>query len=339
MPSKSIFHLHCGDCSADMARKSSIGGEAIVWTELLHEGLLTNEPFDAPAYLAARSKILSASTGGAIGPDACLRRLQKQDAELERAMESAEELVLWFDACLFDQTILARHLKWISGQEQRPEKLSLICIGEFPGKPKFLGLGELNPEELASLLPLKKPITNSMLADGRRIWDALASGSQEELLELAKGRVEGLPYMAEAIFSYLRQMPSLRNGLSELEECALESLKDGQLKPVELFKGAAARMKRPYFGDTTLWRTVNRLSSQEKPLLRVHGPGPLPCWDTHLRKLSDWQVELTETGRKVLAGELDNVALNGICLELGSFKLEGRSCLRFDEMQAAIKWK
>src|SRR5829696_3247012 len=41
----------------------------------------------------------------------------------------------------------------------RAEHVELICIGSFPGRPGFAGLGELEPDELASLWPLRTAVT------------------------------------------------------------------------------------------------------------------------------------------------------------------------------------
>lgn len=70
-------------------------------------------------------------------------------------------------------------------------------------------------------------------------------------------------------------------------------------------------------GDATFWTRLERLASGERPLIRISGRptnGRLP----------DGEIVLTDDGRRVLAGEADWVALNGIDVWLGGVHLVGR---------------
>ena len=68
------------------------------------------------------------------------------------AFADYDEVVLWFEHDLFDQLLLIRHLDWFSRRDLGRTKLSLICIGEFPGFEPFHGLGQLDADQLTSLL-------------------------------------------------------------------------------------------------------------------------------------------------------------------------------------------
>lgn len=331
-----IVHVHCGDSSAKAQGQAGLPGELLVWIELLHEGRIPDAPFASEEYLKSRAKALSESTGGALSPEACRRRLETQDEVLKRAAASAKELVLWFDACLYDQSVLARLLAGLSNFESLPAETSLICVGEFPGKPRFKGLGELSPAELASLFPSRRRVDALTLEEGRFAWEALKASSPETLLTAASRSFERLPFMAEALERRLRQLPSAKNGLPLLDEEILGALEAKPLSPLELFRRVSDMEARPYFGDTTLWRRVNGLSSKSCPPLRLAGPGPLPCWTQKPVELSNWTLALEEPGRKLLRGELDDVALNGIDVELGGIRLKGKSCLRFDAERRAF---
>jgi len=72
-----------------------------------------------------------------------------------------EEVVLWFDACLFDQTIMIHLIDRLSELELGETKLSLICAGEFPGFELFNGFAELNSEQMASLLEARHELTRA----------------------------------------------------------------------------------------------------------------------------------------------------------------------------------
>ena len=75
--------------------------------------------------------------------------------------------MLWFEHDLFDQLLLIRTLDLLDG---RSAKVSLICIGAFPGFERFVGLGQLNADQLASLAPARVLVTQRHYAIARDVW-------------------------------------------------------------------------------------------------------------------------------------------------------------------------
>lgn len=90
------------------------------------------------------------------------------DEELESYIEH-DEVVLWFEHDLFDQLLLMRQLDWCGRQDIGDRRLSLICIGEYPGVPDFIGLGQMTPDQLASLSAQREPLTRGQIALGQSV--------------------------------------------------------------------------------------------------------------------------------------------------------------------------
>lgn len=316
-----MLHIHCGDTSAESLKRSGVAGEVSVWCDVLTDG-----PVPASArpddWRVARAQYLSDFTRGQLSFDDALGKLQRQDAELEKSLEH-DEVVLWFDACLYDQLILLRQLDWFSKRAAPAPRLSLICIGEFPGFAKFCGLGELAPHQLASLLDSRKPVSPAQFELASRAWQAFCSSDPSAIETLAAGDTGALPYLRAALWRHLEQFPSVRNGLSRLQNEALAAVGQGFGKLVEIFVHVDQKEERPYFGDTTLWACLDGLARGAEPLVTVDGPGPLPLWNPP-RKLVDWTIGITDAGLKVLAGCADAARLNGIDGWLGGVHLEGR---------------
>jgi hypothetical protein len=242
--------------------------------------------------------------------DQCEGRLRRQDEAL-LAYRDVAETVLWFDACLYDQTIMVRLLDWFANQDLTGRQLSLICIGEYPGFKKFCGLGELTPEQLAGLLPQRVPVTPAMLDLAQRAWQALCADTPQAVEKLAAEDTSALPYLGEALIRFLEQFPSTDNGLSRLERECLDALVSGPANAVEIFKAASAAERHPFFGDTMVWGCLNALADGAQPLVTITGPEPrLPQWEPE--QISRWQLALTPIGEQVLAGQADAIALNGI---------------------------
>jgi hypothetical protein len=326
------LHIHPGDCSADALRAAGIGGEVLVWCDVLTAGPLRLEPGDAAR--RERAEALSKGTGGAMSVDQCERRLRRQDEAL-LAYRDFPETVLWFDACLYDQTIMVHLLDWFAKQDLTGRQLSLICIGEYPGFKKFCGLGELTPEQLADLVPQRIPVTPAMLDLAERAWRALCADTPQAVQQLANANTSDFPYLGEALIRFLEQFPSTGNGLSRLQRECLEALVSGPTNPVEVFKAASAAEPHPFFGDTMLWGCLNGLAGGNEPLITVTGPEPrLPQWDP--KGINRWELALTPVGEQVLAGEVDAIEVNGLDRWHGGTHLTPDSLWRWDRATQRI---
>ncbi len=316
-----MIHIHSGDAAAAVLRQSGIPGENIVWCDLLMDGPLPAGCNGVKlAWLRAAS--LAGATGGALSIEACQRRLEEQDAAVDRAFAAADEVVLWIDACLYDQLILIRLLDRLAEADYRCQA-SLLCVDAAPGHSVLHGYGELTPAEIAPLLPLRRPVTAVMLAEAQTAWCALCAPTPELLVELARRVAVApaeLPSLQDALCRLLEQYPAKGSGLDRLQQEVLEAVRDGADSLIPLFRAVSAREQRPFFGDTYLWRVVNELAAAPHPALILHGPGPLPLWGAP-PDLKAWRLELTPTGRALLDGTADWVLLNGLDRWIGGVHL------------------
>ena len=147
--------------------------------------------------------------------------LRQWRATIERH-ESYDELILWFEHDLFDQLNLIQLLTWIRDYLPAAKPVSLICIGSFPGRPDFKGLGELTPDELASLLETRQPVSDPHYEVARRAWRAFREPTPEALDDLRQDDTSALPYLAPAITRFFQEYPWTTDGLSRTERRLLE---------------------------------------------------------------------------------------------------------------------
>jgi hypothetical protein len=352
-----VLHVHCGDSSADTLRNSGVPGDVRVWCDPLCEGPTpVGVSDDEWRRLRAEHHV---SVGNARTVAGNLQWQLRQDEALE-AFASYGEVVLWFDACMFDQSILIRQLDWFGRQRAakagtgRPAeggpasslrfagasprfRLSLICVGEFAGFEKFRGLGELSPEQMTSLLDTRHEVTPAETAAAQRAWAAWRSPDPADVEAAANADTSALPYLNDALVRHLEQFPSVYNGLGRLENEALDVIASGQGKLGKIFVGVSAKEERPFFGDSTLWACLDELANGRTPLLEIDGPGRLPLLDSP-EKLSAWTVTATDAGRDVLDGRADAVALNGIDRWLGGMHLSGAEAVwRWDGAEQRLK--
>ena len=136
------LHIHSGDSAANQLRQTSVPGDTLVWCDPVIRGPISSE-WSASEWQENRARFLVDAEHHTTEKDA-VQRLVESDKHLERFHEY-KEVVLWFDACWFCQTILIRLLDWFSRQDLGGTELSLICPGTFPGIENFRGLGQLEP--------------------------------------------------------------------------------------------------------------------------------------------------------------------------------------------------
>src|SRR5262249_8630763 len=153
---------------------------------------------------------------------------------------------------LFDQLNLIQLLTWVHHNVPADTPVSLVCIGSFPGRPNFKGLGELTAAELAPLIDTRQPVDERQYELAERAWNAFRAASPDDLDSLRREDTSALPYLAPAIARFLQEYPWTRDGLSRSERRLLE-LADGD--GIELMR-AFPRMQEGeqayYMTDLTL---------------------------------------------------------------------------------------
>ena len=214
-----FLHVANGTSTTMTIEAAGIPGACSIWADPLHDGPVPGGLSDAELRRRARAGHLVGSVAGAI-PDSA-NDLRQWRVAIERH-ESYDELILWFEHDLFDQLNLIQLLTWIREHLPATKPVSLMCIGSFPGRPDFKGLGELTPDELASLLETRRPVTDSQYELAGRAWHAFREPTPEALDTLRHSDTSAMPYLAPAITRFLQEYPWAHDGLSLSERRLLE---------------------------------------------------------------------------------------------------------------------
>ena len=322
-----FLHVANGTCTTRIIEASGIRGRLAVWADPLHDGPVPGALTD-DELLEVRARHLCGPEEGAERRTAAeLRDWRRTIA----ARESYDELVLWFEHDLFDQLNLIQILALVRERLPRTTPVSLVCIGAFPGRPTFKGLGELTPDELAPLLDTRQPVRDEQYGLAADAWRAFRSATPEPLDGLRRANTAALPFLGAAIARFLQDYPSTADGLSLTERRFLSLASRG---PIDL-RAAFSRMHDDeaayYITDTSLSELAQALSAASPPLVSIaraaESAGGLPAHT----------ITLTETGRAVLAGERDRVAACGIDRWLGGVHLRtGGPLWRWDEERQRI---
>jgi hypothetical protein len=222
-----FLHVANGTSTTTTIEAAGIPGARSIWADPLYEGpvpagLSDTELLDVRMrYLSGPTDRKRAAWAGSDPSQDPANDLREWRAAIERH-ESYDELILWFEHDLFDQLNLIQLLTWIRDHLPAIKPVSLICIGSFPGRPDFRGLGELRPDELASLLETRQPVSSPQYEVARRAWRALREPTPEVLDELRQDDTSALPHLAAAITRFLQEYPWTTDGLSRSERRLLE---------------------------------------------------------------------------------------------------------------------
>lgn len=299
-----MLHITDGESVAGTLRESGIPGEVSIYGDLMYEGPAP-AGLNAQAWRDARAGFI-AESGYATREEAA-RYLKSCDDALA-AFSRHEEVLIWLDHRLSDQLILIRTLDWFSSQNLGGVNLSLICIGRYPGRDHFVGLGELTATQLASLADTRLRVAGPHFQTAQAAWTAFTAPDPTAIEQFLDTDTSALPFIAAALRRHLEQFPSADNGLSRTERQALSVLRDqGSLSERRLFTAVQALEEQIFMGDGSFYRLMANLSRGRHPLVRI----------------ADGKVTITDGGRNVLEGRADHIELNGIDRWLGGVHLKG----------------
>ena len=162
-----------GDCAYEEWTQAGLPGEVLIWRENYLQGRL---PVDNDCFSLEKFNQIRAQELLPLAPGRSLESIEEELDRMHRILLSSEPedtVVLWFDMCPFDRTMLARILVLLATMVPRP-KVELICRDVAWSAANFsdsYGQGIVLQDE--------------DFHEARRQWDAFVSGAAapETLLE------------------------------------------------------------------------------------------------------------------------------------------------------------
>ncbi|HMG35368.1 MAG TPA: DUF1835 domain-containing protein [Blastocatellia bacterium] len=311
-----MLHIHNGDSTAGTLKEHGFPGEHIPFKEILMDG-----PCPAGLSESAWRKVRADFIGGAfrIDPQEIVQGLEKQEATLS-GIPQYDEVVLWFEHDLFCQVhlvyLLNRFAEFLGGQT----RLSMICVGSFPGKEHFGGLGELTGEQLASLFGDRREVTSVETDLASQAWAAYCAPTPEPLKQFCATDTSALPFLGDALRLHLTRFPSAKNGLGSVENLAISLIQGGHDSFKKLFP-VFFRSSIYGMGDASFWNCLTAIAKSDPALLVIEGVNAEEFAEADSNTFLKSSFRLTDTGLKIAAGELDYVETCGIDLWLGGVHL------------------
>src|SRR3954468_16463268 len=154
---RSLLHVTNGESAGNTLRQTSLGGDVLVWRDVLHEGPVPDVP--RAELLRARARFLAECGWGT--PDELASSLEQRDGRFLDALHSRSHVVLWFEHDVYDQLQLLDALSLARETGVRPESLVFDTFR-----------GPLAADELEGLWPLRRAATAETLDHAAAAWDA-----------------------------------------------------------------------------------------------------------------------------------------------------------------------
>ena len=324
-PGVAYLHVANGLSTTMTIEAAGIPGACSIWADPLYDGPVPSGLSDHEL-LEARMQFLAGHEAAADS----WNDMREWRAAMARH-ETHGELVLWFEHDLFDQLNLIHVLTWIRAHLPAAKPVSLICLGAFPGRPDFKGLGELTTGELAPLFGTRQPVSEVQYELARRAWQAFRAPTPEAIVALLQEDTSALPFLAGALRRLLQDYPWTTDGLSRTERRLMELSSGDGIALWQAFPRMHEGERAYYLGDGDLAEVATTLAKVSPALLTLNRSGGEGAHVLHAHAV------LTETGRSVLAGAVDRVAACGIDRWLGGVHLHAGSRIwRWDDTRARV---
>ena len=311
--SQRFLHVANGTSTTATIHEAGIPGSSSIWADPLHDGPVPGQLTDEEL-LDVRARYLASGQDSDGDPADTIAELRSW-REVIDDHASYDELVLWYEHDLFDQLNLIQLLSRIGRTHRVPGQVSLICIGSFPGRPRFKGLGELTPAELGSLFATQAAGQRRAVRAGRARMGGVPRLRSRPLAALLATDTSALPFLAAALGRHLEDYPWTRDGLSRTERRLMTLAQQGPIDIWTSFPRMHDDETAFYIADQSFWEIVKALESAATPLVTVDVTSEVPD------RLPQGTIALTDTGRAVLAGRVDRVERCGIDRWLGGVHL------------------
>jgi hypothetical protein len=198
---RDMLHLTNGKAIIPKITEAGIGGRIVPWDDVLHEGPVP-AGLGVSALGSVRADFLALCGWGS--REEIARGIQARDAALERAVATAQEIVLWFEHDLYDQLHLLQILDRLP--VDGPPRVTAVTPSTY--------LGHHPHSDYPHLFEHRRPVSSNERMAARDAWQAFRSPDPRTILA-ALPRLAELAHLAAAMQRHLQQFPSVRNGRCE----------------------------------------------------------------------------------------------------------------------------
>ena len=270
-----MLHVTNDDATVNPIREATRQNDVLPWRDILHEG-----PTPAGLTLEKMSDVRArflADCGWAT-----YKELRREMGGRDSAILTEPQITLWFQHDLGDQLKL---IQILSALAARKAEVQLICTNQY--------MGPMEAHQMAALWKQRQPVSPVQFSLAEKAWVAFCAPDRSTLDALLSEDLSALPFLADALRRHLDDFPSEKTGLSRTDCQILETISDGTHLPKKIFWAFQVKEQTRYMTEAVLELHIKRMT-KTRPAMLTASP-----------------LTVTQTGRKVLAGELKMGDLSG----------------------------
>ena len=259
-----ILHILNGDSTAYSFKDTGLDGDVLVWREVFSQGPLM-EDISSAAFWNARSEWICKSFNET--PEHYRETIIEP---LEKLSEPYAEINLWFEFDLHCQVNMIGVMEMLSRQTDLSERaIYLVCPEEYPGIEHFMGMGQLNSEQLEDLYDDRMRLNEWEFTLAAQAWKLYVSGDDQALEKwLDENTFWGnLPSLKSALQAHLKRVRTNENGLNHIEQTLLDIYNTGLDTKHSIYQAFWKTEKIYGMGDSEIDIYLNRLV--DKKLIKL----------------------------------------------------------------------
>tara|TARA_R110002073_G_scaffold279026_1_gene442856 strand:- start:95907 stop:96746 length:840 start_codon:yes stop_codon:yes gene_type:complete len=219
---QNTLHILNGDSTTNGIEKGGIGGDTIIWREMLVEGPL-HQDIGSDAFWLQRYSFFENEFGVSK-----IDYYDKTIKELVRIEDLSDynEVVLWFEFDLFCQINLIALCTYLLQSYRKDINYYLVCTGKVKGEKQLRSLADYASNEYPELFENRIKLSRHNLLYAQQCWNVYVANNQEELAQFNFNKSAKFKYLKPAIDQHLKRFAQ-KNELNQIDTKIVEIIHDG----------------------------------------------------------------------------------------------------------------
>ena len=220
-----VLHILNGDATLKGFEQTSLGGDIMVWREVLSQGPV-EENISSGSFWKKRSEWIC--KGFEDSPDSYEEKVINP---LSMLSEPYQEINLWFEFDLHCQVNMLGVIMMLRKQTNLSGPgIFLICPDSFPGMDNFRGMGELDGEQLEYLFDnIRVQLGEPDFYIAAEAWKHYTANNIEALNHWLRENNywANLHFLKNALLAHVKRSTVNQNGLNYIEQTLLDIYNTG----------------------------------------------------------------------------------------------------------------
>jgi len=265
------LHITNGDGLTDNIKELNLGGETVVWREMLCEGPTVYE-LGTDEFIELRTEFLSSNYN--ISKEEYETQFLQELNKLTKVNEF-DEVVLWFEFDLFSHINMLAIISHLDDLKINVP-VYLVCSKKLKGEDQFSPLSQLSLKDLNNHYVQRIHLNEDDLEMADLMWQ-LYNGENPQKLKLLIKKKTNFEYLSSCIRAHIERFPNSTTGLNTLEKNILKLISSNDISSMNQLLGYSLEYQGYFgYGDSQMQRILTKLKrfySEENNQIRLTPEG------------------------------------------------------------------